>query len=478
MTQSFTTTATFTRTHAKHLAAKVVADPYQCYVLYDQPATGHVADYEAELIELLAGEYVAEYEFGFKKNSQRIVCWRYTVGPDGGMHGDSNAGSLYARADVAGAAYYNFLTYSAKWFNVDTTSKARITSGLPFSRGDGTLPGDGAGLLADRSRIHSRWDARRTEDIPTMVTGTDGLFGHIDEFPHDRAQRRYSALVGLDHIKQQLVSEARVLLDPRILEQWSTRHHGKVIAAVAEVIDRTSLVVLAGDVGTGKTELAETVGDQIARELSVPITLLPLSLTARGHGAVGEMTTLITKAFEKAREVAAGGRSREGSVRHGVILLIDEADAIAQSRELTQMHHEDRAGVNALIRGIDGLRQDRLPVLTIMCTNRIDAIDPAVRRRAAAIYEFSRPNEEQRHHLLARSFGGVSINPSDMSLVVKLTGAIDDRAYGATYSDLRQRFVPTAVLDALHTGPLTGTRLVELARHFQPTRPFDNGGAS
>lgn len=304
------------------------------------------------------------------------------------------------------------------------------------------------------------------------MSGTDGLFGRIDEFPHDRARDRFAALVGLDQIKELLIAEARVLLDPSIVEHWSKKHHGKVIAAVADVIERTSLVVLAGDVGTGKTELAETVGDAIARAMNVPITLLPLSLTARGHGAVGEMTTLITRAFEKARETAAGGRSRDGKIRHGVILLIDEADAIAQSRELAQMHHEDRAGVNALIRGIDGLRAERLPVLTIMCTNRVDALDPAVRRRAAAIHEFTRPNDEQRRHLFKRSFDGVQISASDMSLLVKLTGPRDDRPYGATYSDLRQRFVPSSVLEALNTGPLTGTRLVELARQFQPTRPF------
>jgi hypothetical protein len=145
MTQSFTTTATFTRTHAKHLAAKVVADLYQCYMLYDQPAARHITDYEAELIELLAGEYVAEYEFGFKKNSQRVVSWRYTVGPDGGLHGDSNSGSLYARADISATSYYNFLTYSTKWSNLGATSKSAIEAGLPFHRGDGSLPGDGAG---------------------------------------------------------------------------------------------------------------------------------------------------------------------------------------------------------------------------------------------------------------------------------------------------------------------------------------------
>jgi len=57
--------------------------------------------------------------------------------------------------------------------------------------------------------------------------------------------------------------------------------HKTTIPAVADVIDRTPLVVLAGDVGTGKTELAETVGDAIARELSVKVMLYPLSLSIR-----------------------------------------------------------------------------------------------------------------------------------------------------------------------------------------------------
>ena len=65
-----------------------------------------------------------------------------------------------------------------------------------------------------------------------MVTGTEGLFGHVDEFPHDRAQDRFNALVGLDRTKQQLIAEARVLLDPTILERWSTKHHHPTIPAL------------------------------------------------------------------------------------------------------------------------------------------------------------------------------------------------------------------------------------------------------
>jgi AAA+ superfamily predicted ATPase len=138
------------------------------------------------------------------------------------------------------------------------------------------------------------------------------------------------------------------------------------------------------------------------------------------------------------------------------------------------MHHEDRAGVNALIRGVDGPRHERLPVLTIMCTNRVGAVDPAIRRRAAAILTFRRPDDRSREELLRRSLRGTSISDTEIQEIVRLTGPRDGRAYGCTYSDLRQRLVPTAVLTTVGAGvPLTDEGLVALARDFVPTRPFE-----
>jgi AAA+ superfamily predicted ATPase len=305
------------------------------------------------------------------------------------------------------------------------------------------------------------------------VVTLDELFGQVIEFPDPDAQERLDALVGVDHIKRRLITEAWLLLDPTALKKWSEKHHGKVTRAADEVTRRTPLLVLAGDVGCGKTEIAETFGDSVARQMRVDITLYPLSLSARGKGAVGEMTTLITNAFAEVRKAASTARDDKGRVRRGVILLIDEADALTQSRELAQMHHEDRAGVNALIRGIDQLRTDSLPVLTVLCTNRPDAIDPAISRRAASVIPFGRPGEEQRRQLLGGLLEGSTVSSAELEKLVSLTGGGNSRPYGCTYSDLRQRLIPEAVLDALaHNAPLSGPRLVELAEGFQPTRPF------
>lgn len=307
------------------------------------------------------------------------------------------------------------------------------------------------------------------------MVSTD-LFSEVLDFPDPDAQQRYAALVGVEEVKQRLVSEALMLLDHQLASTWSERHHGNAIRAVKELSARPPLIILAGDVGTGKTELAETFVDAVARRMRVEGRLYALSLAARGEGAVGQMSTLIGNAFktvaDESRTGYRGGKSSRISV-----LLVDEGDALAQSRELTQMHHEDRAGVNALIKGIDGLRRHNIPVLVILCTNRLSALDPAVKRRAAYIVKLQRPNEAQRRLLFTELLEGVALNDDELSHLVALTGPVDGRDFGYTYSDLRQRLVPEAViLGVTYNVPLSYQILVEAVKRVPPTRPFAQEG--
>jgi SpoVK/Ycf46/Vps4 family AAA+-type ATPase len=304
-----------------------------------------------------------------------------------------------------------------------------------------------------------------------MTEPTD-LFDRVEKFPNRSAGARYDRLVGLDGIKERLLKEARLLLDPKLLRDWSEKHHGgAVLAAVEDFGDRTPLFVFAGDVGTGKTVLAETFGNELARAEGISVTLMPLSLNARGTGRVGEMTSLIASAFRAVEERVSGQR-RAARPTSAVILLIDEADALAQSREASQMHHEDRAGVNALIRGIGHVSAEGMPVITVMCTNRGSAIDPAIRRRAAQIFEFERPNDEQRAEVLRRAFEGAGLSEEDLADLVRRTGAADGRSYGYTYSDLTTRLIPGVLIDAFPDRPLDYARIVELVESHPPTAPF------
>jgi AAA+ superfamily predicted ATPase len=87
------------------------------------------------------------------------------------------------------------------------------------------------------------------------------------------------------------------------------------------------------------------------------------------------------------------------------------------------MLHEDKAGVNALIRGIDSIQGLPVAVLVIMCTNRHSAIDPAVRRRSAATFEFNRPSQEQCAALLKNYLGDINEISSGHSSCITLCTA-------------------------------------------------------
>jgi len=127
------------------------------------------------------------------------------------------------------------------------------------------------------------------------------------------------------------------------------------------------------------------------------------------------MTSLLSAAFNEVKEAARKASGRGGKHNSGIILLIDEADALAQSRELGQMHREDRAGVNALIRGVDDFATGNLPAIVVMCTNRRDSLDPAVRRRSAATFKFSRPNDAQRKAVLDATLPELGFSPQSKS---------------------------------------------------------------
>ena len=235
--------------------------------------------------------------------------------------------------------------------------------------------------------------------------------------------------------------------------------------------------MLAGDVGSGKTELAETIGDAVARQERIDIMLFPLSLSARGQGRVGEMTQLLSAAFDYTATEAAKLKSSSGRPRGGVILLVDEADALAQSREAAQMHHEDRAGVNAFIRGVDRIANGALPAAVIMCTNRLGALDPAVKRRAADILIFERPGDEQRRIVLSNLLKALEFSGPQIEALVAATGPDKSREYGFTFSDLTQRLMPAIVLDAYPSRPVDPVRALEIARTMKPTPPFQEKSA-
>lgn len=308
------------------------------------------------------------------------------------------------------------------------------------------------------------------------MTTQEDLFQPVIELPEPVRADRYRRLIGLDDVKTRLRKEAMLLADPQRLQLWAEKFHGPEVAATTLFADRAPLFVFAGDVGCGKSALAESFGCDLADELDLPVYLFRLKLATRGSGLVGEMTTLIGAAFEHLHLQGAKSRTPRG-INAVSVLVVDEADALVQSREHQQMHHEDRAGVDAFLAGVDGLAGARVPVLVVLCTNRLGALDPAIMRRAAATFVFDRPDTAQRRTVLHHALQGIEVTASTLNRLAALTGPSGTRV-GYTYSDLAQRLVPAAIMDAFPDGALTDEILLHTARAIEPTPIFEEHRAA
>lgn len=298
------------------------------------------------------------------------------------------------------------------------------------------------------------------------------IFDEVIELPDPKMQQQFVSLVGLDYVKARLLKEGELLLNPNLLDKWSKSYHKKVLPFIKNFHDRPPLIIFSGDVGTGKTSLAECFGDPIARVQKITVRVMHISLNARGSGAVGEMTSLVTSAFKEVEQVAEHGYKSGQKPTSSTIMIIDEADALAQSRDNDQMHHEDRAGVNALIRGIDRFTNNKLPVVIVMCTNRVEAIDPAIMRRASYIVSFQRPNAAQRINILKSSFENI-FSENEINRLAESTGENDNCNYSYTYSDLTQRLIPSVILEAYPDKPLSFELVMKLIGEMAPTKPFN-----
>lgn len=310
--------------------------------------------------------------------------------------------------------------------------------------------------------------------VGELEIGIDELFAPRLTYPDPDARERLAELVGLDAHRTALSKFLAIAVNPSAFVEWTQQHHPEAADSLSVLLRRPPLAVLAGDVGTGKTVLAETIGDCVARAEDLPVTLYPMSLSTRGQGRVGEMTQLITAAFDTVYEEAKKYKRPGNKPSAASLLLVDEADALAQSREAQQMHHEDRAGVNAFIRVVDRLAEPHLPAAVIMCTNRLSALDPAVRRRSGELLVFSRPSDEQRRAVLAPMLLALGLNEGDVRTIVEATGAVNGRTTGCTYSDLTQRLLPGIVMQAFPSQAVDPAAAIQAAISLQPTPAFED----
>ena len=141
-------------------------------------------------------------------------------------------------------------------------------------------------------------------------------------------------------------------------------------------------VLLHGPPGTGKTLMAKAVASEIDAHFS---NISGPEIMSKYYGESEEQ---LREVFEEAEENAPA------------IVFIDEVDSIAPKRGETSGDVERRV-VAQLLSLMDGL-DDRGDVIVIGATNRVDALDPALRRggRFDREIEIGVPDKEGRKEIL------------------------------------------------------------------------------
>ncbi len=289
----------------------------------------------------------------------------------------------------------------------------------------------------------------------------NNIFDNELELPNAGLKKRADQLIGFEEKYQRVFGNLKMLLDPSGIEAWSKKFYKTELPVIHSLSDRYPLIILAGDVGTGKTVSAEAVADRVIRELGKEGFFLKLSTRVRGEGLHGQMGNLVNDAFEKLKNQAGKRRI--------AFLLIDEADAIATSRSTMQMHQEEKAAVNTLIQKIDELRELKGRAVLFMSTNRVHFLDEAIVRRAAIVMQFSRPNKDERREFFERSLAGIDFSENEFAKLSELTGAKSNDGLGYSYSDLALKILPEAIARSFPDNKLSFETLRETIKRIKPS---------
>jgi len=277
--------------------------------------------------------------------------------------------------------------------------------------------------------------------------------------PDKKAEEIFDSLIGIDKQKDELVSTLTSLFDKERIVKWQKQHHREGLAFVERVIAEMPLVILAGEVGCGKSALANSVGSPVAKQLKKRLTSFETPSDVRGSGRVGELSARVTSAFQQAKAKVRGDELG--------LLIIDEADDLATSRSQNQAHHEDRAGLNVLVKQIDSISREKVNLVVLLITNRVSVLDPAVMRRASLNLTFKRPNDEERRKVFEYLFRGTKLGNKELDKLVEASRRV---AVPFSYSDLINRIAKQAVFKAVYLDkPFNPSIYLEVLKDVLPS---------
>ncbi|MHC3437051.1 CDC48 family AAA ATPase [Natrialbaceae archaeon A-gly3] len=255
----------------------------------------------------------------------------------------------------------------------DKLSGQAVTEGqtVPFSLSFGPMGGSGQSVplkIADTSPSGTVVITDST-DIQISETPAEQVEAGRDGAPEGVPNVTYEDIGGLDEELDQVREMIELpMRHPELFKQLG--------------IEPPKGVLLHGPPGTGKTLMAKAVANEIDAHFE---TISGPEIMSKYYGESEEQ---LRDVFEEAEENAPA------------IIFIDELDSIAAKREDAGGDVERRV-VAQLLSLMDGL-EERGRVTVIAATNRVDDIDPALRRggRFDREIEIGVPDKEGRKEIL------------------------------------------------------------------------------
>lgn len=246
------------------------------------------------------------------------------------------------------------------------------------------------------------------------------------------------------------VMHPEVSLDDLVLDAGVRRGLHEVIAEwehperLPPQMHPINTVLMTGPPGCGKTATAKALASALGKDLAY------VRLDSLISQYLGQTGANIRKVFD-----SVSGK--------GMVLFIDEFDAIAKSRGDPDDVGESKRLLTTLLQNMDLMDPE---TLLVAATNMPELIDPAVTRRFGMILRFSIPSMSERElmiEMLASRYG--LGNEYDLNSFVALTE-------GMSYADIETTFESVLRYVSVNEvrGPLDGAFLRSFINHQETGR--------